>query len=195
VTYVREGVIICKSLKEEPIRFEPKEFGRSYTVEDSTQYAFNLSESEEAHIFQCGFDLNDCAGSCEEGAPNEQSVKKLFTHAERQGILKMIASSDGRNASLSMQQDIQIFSTFANDGNHIIHQIMTGRSAWLHVVKGRISYNDLSLQTGDGLGLTGERSLSFTAKCPTEILLFDLCKAKDEIKETSKSKPQAAEAR
>jgi hypothetical protein len=54
------------------------------------------------------------------------------------------------------------------------------------VVKGKILHNDLILQTGDGAGITEERSLSFTSKCPTEILIFDLCESEAEIKETSK---------
>jgi len=56
----------------------------------------------------------------------------------------------------------------------MIHALEPDRSAWLHVVEGHILMNDLSLQTGDGAGLSGEISVSFTAQMPTEVLLFDL---------------------
>jgi redox-sensitive bicupin YhaK (pirin superfamily) len=193
VTYVLEGVIIYKAPSEEPLIFETKDFGRNNVDKDTTQYAFNTSEYEEAHIFQCGFDLEECADSCEDGSPKPKGVKKLFTHAERQGVLRLIASSDGRESSLAIQQDVQIYSTFTRNGNHIIHEVKPGRSAWLHVVKGKIFHNSLHLQTGDGVGITEERSVSFTSVGPTEILIFDLCESKAEIKESSNSKPQTSE--
>ena len=195
VTYVREGVIIYKAPSEDAINFSINEFALNDAVKDTSQYAFNTSEYEEAHVFQCGFDLEECADACEKDSPSPKIVKKLFTHAERSGVLRLIASSDGRETSLAIQQNVQIFSTFASNGNHIIHELKPGRNAWLHVVKGEILHNDLRLKTGDGAGLTGERSLSFTAKCPTEILIFDLCQSKAEVKEASKSKLQAVEAR
>jgi hypothetical protein len=175
-----------KAHSEEPTILEMKEFGMNNVAKDTTQYAFNTSEYEEAHVFQCGFDLKECADSCEDGSTKPKGVKKLFTHAEREGVLRLIASSDGREASLALQQDVLIYSSFTRDGNHIIHELKPGRSAWLHVVKGKILHNDLILQTGDGAGITEERSLSFTSKCPTEILIFDLCESEAEIKETSK---------
>ncbi len=195
VTYVREGVIIYKSPLEEPGTIETKEFKRENADKDTKQYAFNTSETEEAHVFQCGFDLNDCDNACDEGTPKPKGVKKLFTHAERAGVLKLIASSDGRESSLAIQQDVQIYSTFMHDGNHIIHELKPHRSAWLHVVKGKILFNDLPLQTGDGVGLTEERAVSFTAKSPAEILLFDLCESKEQAKKSSDSKLQTAQTR
>jgi quercetin 2,3-dioxygenase len=195
VTYVREGVIIYKTPFEEPNTIETKEFKLDNAAKDAKQYAFNTSETEEAHVFQCGFDLNACEDSCDDGKPKSKGIKKLFTHAERAGVLKMIASSDGRESSLPIQQDVEIYSTFMRDGNHIIHELKPRRSAWLQVVKGKITLNDFHLQTGDGIGLVEERGVSFTANSPAEILLFDLCESKEEVKEASEGKLQAAQTR
>jgi hypothetical protein len=195
VTYVREGVIIYKTPFEEPKTIETKEFEGNNAGKDDKQYAFNTSETQEAHVFQCGFDLNACEDSCGDGTNKPKSVKKLFTHAERAGVLKMIASSDGREATLPIQQDVEIYSSFMRNGNHIIHELKPKRSAWLQVVKGKISLNDFHLETGDGIGLVDERSVSFTANSPAEILLFDLCESKEEVKEASQGKLQAAQAR
>jgi len=195
VTYVREGVIIYKSYLDEPMTLETKDFGQNNSDQDTNQYAFNTSESEEAHVFQCGFDAEECADSCAEESPKPKAAKKLFTHAERQGTLRLIASSDGREKSLSLKQDVQIYSTFTRDGNHVVHELKPGRSAWLHVVKGKIFHDDLALQTGDGIGVTEEKSVSFTSKGSAEILIFDLCESKAEIKESSKSKTRAVETR
>jgi hypothetical protein len=67
-----------------------------------------------------------------------------------------------------------MYSTLIHKGNHMIHELKSGRQAWLHVVKGRIELNDLVLQAGDGAGFQDELAVSFTALEPTEILLFDL---------------------
>jgi quercetin 2,3-dioxygenase len=167
ITYLREGVIIYKGPLEEVDVMWTKEFRRVNVTPDTKQYAFNVSQSQEAHIFQSGF-------SPSEKFLKPDGIKKLFTHAERQGILKLIASPDGRGGSLSIQQDAQMYSAFIHKGNHMIHELEPGRSAWLHVVEGEIIMNDLDLQAGDGVGLSDEISVSFTAQMPTEILLFDL---------------------
>ncbi len=168
VTYVQAGMVIYKGTLEEPDFLETKEFQRINSTPDTKQYVFNPSQSEDAHVFQSGF-------TPQAGALRPGSLKKLFTHAERQGILKLIASPDGREGSLPIQQDVYMYSTYAHNGNHVVHEITAGRTTWLHVVKGEVQMADLHLKTGDAVGVSDERSISFTAKGPTEILLFDLC--------------------
>jgi redox-sensitive bicupin YhaK (pirin superfamily) len=67
-----------------------------------------------------------------------------------------------------------VYSSILLLGSHLIHEIEDGRTAWLHVVKGRILLQDQSLRTGDGVALVDEPTASFTAQEPSEILLFDL---------------------
>ncbi len=167
VTYLQGGVVIYKSPLEEPDFMESKDFQRENVNPDIKHYLFNVSQTEKAHVFQGGF-------TPLEGAENRKGIKKLFTNAERHGILRLVASPDGRDASLAIQQDVHMYSTYIHTGNHVIHELKTGRTAWLHVVKGQVLLNNLDFQTGDGIGFTYEKSISFTAKIPTEILLFDL---------------------
>ena len=168
VTYVQAGMVIYKGTLEEPDFLETKEFQRVNSTPDTKQYVFNPSQSEAAHVFQSGF-------TPQAGALRPGSLKKLYTQAERQGILKLIASPDGRDGSLPIQQDVYMYSTYAHNGNHVVHEITAGRTTWLHVVKGEVQLGNLQLNTGDAVGISEERSISFTAKGPTEILLFDLC--------------------
>jgi redox-sensitive bicupin YhaK (pirin superfamily) len=186
VTYVRDGMMIHIGPLEKPDFMMTSDFQWAKVTPDKKQYAFNASESEDAHIFQCGF--SPCDGNFE----SDGEIKKLFTHAERKGILKLIASSDGRESSLAIRQDIEIYSTLLYTGNHMIHEISPSRSAWLHVVKGHVMVNDFHLQTGDGAGFSDERIASFTAQIPTEILIFELCgkpsgEIKTELKNENKS--------
>jgi len=167
ITYLREGVIIYRGPLQAADLMWTKEFLQSNVTGENRQYAFNISQTEDAHIFQSGFSPNH-------EVLKSDGAKKLFTHADRQGVLKLVASPDGKEDSLRIQQDVQMYSSFIHKGNHMVHSLGTGRSAWLHVVNGGILMNDLDLQTGDGAGLSDEIAVSFTAQMPTEVLLFDL---------------------
>lgn len=167
VTYVREGMVIFKGLLGQPDLATADEFHRANVARDAKISAFNVSSFDPTHVFQSGF-----SSSVERMEPG--SRKKLFTLAQRRGILKLIASPDGKESSLKIQQDVEMYSTLVNKGNHMIHELKPGRCAWLHVVKGWIEMNGVLLQTGDGAGFSDERAVSFTAQEPTEILLFDL---------------------
>lgn len=167
VTYVRGGMIIYKGPLEDSDILKQEEFHLASLPQNVSQFAVDASPVDDAHIFQSGF--KRLGPGVKKGG-----IKKLFTYAERKGILKLIASPDGRGASLPLQQDVHIYSTFIQKGNHVIHELSSGRDAWLHVVKGHVRLSDLYLTTGDGAGLSSELSVSFTAQEPTEILLFDL---------------------
>ncbi len=167
VTYVHEGVIICNGPLGKTGLLEMGDFFQNNVASGAKQYTFNPSPSDDSHLFQSVF--KPSVAEMEPGGS-----KKLFTLAERKGVLKLIASPDGIEASLKIQQDVQMYSTFVHKGNHMIHELKPGRKAWLHVVKGWIKVNELDLKMGDGAGFSGEMSVSFTGMEPTEILLFDL---------------------
>ncbi len=167
VSYVHEGLIVYKGLFENPELLRAQEFHRVKATSGTKLSAYDLSSSEDAHVFQSGFTLGT-------GVMEAKGSKKFFTLAERKGILRLIASSDGKEDSLKIQQDVQMYSTLIHKGNHMIHELKPGRRAWLHVVKGRITLNELNLKAGDGAGFSGEICVSFTSIEPTEILLFDL---------------------
>ena len=149
LTYVREGKIIYKGPWEKHGLLAQNEFQLMNVSSEMKEYGFNASHSDDAHVFQSGFVLN--GNDLEPG-----EIKKLYSLAERQGVLKLIASSDGKEDSLSLRQDVQMYSSRLAKGNHIVHELKSGRRAWLHVVKGQILMNDLKLQTGDGVGITEE---------------------------------------
>ncbi len=167
VTYVQEGVVVFNGPGERTGLLASGEVQQMKITTGAKRFTFNTMPDDNAHVFQSGFapgtDTEEIAGE-----------KKLFTLAERRGILRLIASPDGKESSLKIQQDVQMYSTLLHKGNHMIHEMKPGRKAWLHVVSGKILLDGLDLKTGDGVGLSEEIAVSFTAQEPTEILLFDL---------------------
>ncbi len=168
VTYVNEGVMIFNRPRlGKSGLMETGDLHHAHSATGARQYSLNASSSQEARIFQSGFDPG--AGVMEPGGG-----KKRFTLAERKGVLKLIASRDGKEDSLRIEPDVEMYSTLIHKGNHMVHELKPGRNAWLHVVKGLIGLNELQLHAGDGAGFSDEISVSFTAREPTEVFLFDL---------------------
>jgi hypothetical protein len=168
VTYINEGVMIFNRPQQgKSGLMQAGDFLQCESLAGVKQYSLNASPTDDARIFQSGFAPG--AGVAEPGGEN-----KRFTLAERKGVLKLIASPDGKKDSLKIRQDVEMYSTLIHKGNHIVHELKQGRTAWLHVVKGQIDLNDLQLLAGDGAGFSDEMAVSFTAQEPTEVLLFDL---------------------
>src|ERR1700722_11338503 len=116
VTYVREGVVIYNRPGGKNDLLEPGGLRQIKVRTGSTQFTFNALPDDDAHVFQSGF-------APEIGAAEITGEKKIFTLAERRGVLKLIASPDGKESSLKIEQDVQMYSTLLYKGNHMIHEL------------------------------------------------------------------------
>lgn len=167
ITYVREGTLGYEDATGLSGLIRAGEFQRM-TVERGIRHnETNASPTEWAHVFQIWL------------GPSKMSLKpgheqKRFSVAMRRGALCLVASPDARKGSLRIHQDACLYSAILDRGQHIIHYLLDGRNAWLHLVDGAVALGDTVLRTGDGLGVSGERVVSFTAKGETELLLLDL---------------------
>jgi redox-sensitive bicupin YhaK (pirin superfamily) len=167
LTYVREGTLILQEESGRMGQLGTGEFQHLSARRDLRHRAINGSLNLLAHVFQ----------SCitpESEAPRPLQQQKRFPVAAREGILRLVASPDGREESLRIHQNVRVYSSCLLLGHHLIHELGLGRGAWLHVVKGRILLREHHLRSGDGAALDDEAVVSFTAEEPAEILLFDL---------------------
>jgi redox-sensitive bicupin YhaK (pirin superfamily) len=168
VTYVREGTVAHTDSAGHSGVLLAGEFLRRTGTAGIQRSEANASRSDWAHVFHIWLR----PAQVERDPKHEQ---QRFSTAERRGVLRVIASPDGRKGSLRVHQDTEIYSALLDPGQHLVHELLVGRRAWLHVVCGEVTLGDLALRTGDGLGLTAERSVSVTAHEDTEIFLIDLC--------------------
>ena len=127
----------------------------------------NASLTDWAHAFRISLHPSETGL----GSAHEQ---KRFPAAQRHNRLCGVASRDGREGSLRILQDAVIYSSVLDPGHHLVHELEPERSAWLHVICGQVTFQDLILTLGDGIGVSIEPSVSFTAQERTEILLVDL---------------------
>jgi redox-sensitive bicupin YhaK (pirin superfamily) len=100
--------------------------------------------------------------------------QKAFPEEERSGRLRLIASRDARDGSVTLHQDAEVYSAILGAGEEVTQQLRAGRSAWVQVVKGSLKLNDTELSAGDGAAVTGEERITLRADEPSEFLLFDL---------------------
>ena len=127
----------------------------------------NASRTYWAHVFEIGFRPN-----LAELRPGHE--RKRISAAERKGVLCVVASPDGCKGSLRIHQDVLIYSSILEPGKHVVLELKPGRSAWLHLIQGEVSFSEFILTTGDGVGVIQERAVSLTAVEPSEILLFEM---------------------
>lgn len=104
--------------------------------------------------------------------PNYQ--EKFFDAADKRGKLRLIASPDGADGSLTIVQDTQIHAALLDGDERIAYTLPAGRRAYLHVARGSLRLNGQSLAAGDGVKIVDEAELVLDGGDDAEVLFFDL---------------------
>ncbi len=167
VTYVREGALAYDDSMGRSGIIQAGEFRYVSSRQRGRHSETNLSRTAWAHVFQIWVRPSELGFE-----PSDE--QKRFSSADRRGLLCVVASPDARRGSLRIHQDALLYSAMLDPGQHVIHELVQGRSAWLHVVRGDATLGDIVLSTGDGVGISAERAVSLTARAGTELLLLDI---------------------
>jgi len=129
---------------------------------------FNPSRNEGVHFLQIWI------------LPNATNHKprydqKTFATDEKRGRLRLVVSGDGREGSLMIHQDADLYAGLLDANASLSHALRAGRRGWVQIVRGRLDVNGTTLQAGDGLALEHEDRLQLATKSDnTEFLIFDL---------------------
>ena len=128
---------------------------------------YNPSREHAVHFLQIWIEPNvkGIAPSYEE---------KHFTPASKQGQLRLVASPDGRDGTVLIHQDASIYAALLSGSDQVSHPLTAGRTAYLHVIRGKIAVNGIALSTGDALKISDERLVTLSDADAAEVLLFDL---------------------
>lgn len=128
---------------------------------------YNHSKTEGVHFLQIWVMPN-------EGGAEPRYEEKHFDAADKTGKLRLIASNDGREGSVSMRQDASLYATILDGEDRVEHALGAGRQAYVHVVRGQVTVNGVVLDGGDALKVTGEQAVTLAQAAGAEVLLFDL---------------------
>ena len=127
---------------------------------------FNPSNDEAVHLLQIWIQPD------QKGLPPryaEKSFSNVFA-----GAFHLVTSKTGRDDSVAIRQDAELWLAKLGAGDSVTHQLAAGRHAWIHVAEGEVTLNGKILSAGDA-GIVDEAvSLKVTATKPSQVLLFDL---------------------
>ena len=128
---------------------------------------FNASQTEAAHLYQIWM-FPDKAGY------QPAYDQKHFTEEEKRGKLRLLVSPDGRDGSVKIRQNNDLYATVLGPGETVKHPLQKDRHAYVQVTRGSVKLNGKTLQAGDGAAISEEKSLELSGVEEGEVLLFDL---------------------
>ena len=128
---------------------------------------FNASKTAPVHFLQIWI------------IPERKGLKpsyeqKTFTGPDKAGKLLLVGSRGGRNGSVTIQQDVDLYATVLEPGESVSHVLAADRVAWVQVALGAIKLNGNVLQAGDGMAVENEGKLRLEGQSSAEVLLFDM---------------------
>jgi len=167
VTYVISGAIEHKDSMGNGTVIRAGEIQRMTAGTGVLHSEFNQSQDEELHLLQIWI------------FPEKQNLEpgyeqKLFPQDEKRNRLRLVGSRDGRDGSLTIHQDVELFASIVDAGHSVSLTDVGQRRVFVQVVSGRLEVNGAQLAAGDGLQIEGEASVTLTAIDEAEFLLFNL---------------------
>jgi quercetin 2,3-dioxygenase len=167
ITYILEGALQHEDSMGNGSIIRPGDVQRMTAGTGVRHSEKNASNEEQVHLLQIWI-LPDTVGL----EPGYE--QKAFTDDERRGRLRLIASDDGRDGSVTVHQDVSVFASILGAGERVKHEMDQTRHGWIQIARGEISVNGQRAGQGAGASASGESSLEILAEQPSEILLFDL---------------------
>jgi len=126
---------------------------------------FNPSKKEAAHLLQIWIQ------------PDQTGVKPRYAEKSLAdapaGELRLITSKTGRDGSIAIHQDAELWLGRLRAGDKVAHTLAKGRHAWVHVAEGEVTLNGEKLSGGDAAALTEEAAVGLTTSQAAQVFLFD----------------------
>jgi len=167
VTYVLEGALEHQDSMGNGSVIKPGDLQYMSAGTGVAHSEFNASKTEPVHLYQIWM------------LPEKQGLKpvydqKNFSEAEKRGKLRLVASPDGRNGSVKIRQNNELYATVLGAGETVKHELKKDRYAYVQVARGSVKLNGTKLDAGDGAAISAEKAVELTGVENTEVLLFDL---------------------
>jgi redox-sensitive bicupin YhaK (pirin superfamily) len=167
ISYVLDGALEHKDSMGNGSVIRPGDVQRMSAGTGVTHSEWNHSKSEQVHFLQIWI-------LPEKDGLEPGYEQKPFEPGELRDRLRLVASRDGRDGSLTIHQDAAVYVTRLSKGKSALQEIASGRRAWIQVARGAVELNGLALGVGDGAAASNQTRLELRAKDDAEVLVFDL---------------------
>jgi quercetin 2,3-dioxygenase len=166
ISYVLRGAVEHKDSLGTISTIRPGEVQRMTAGTGIRHSEYNPSSSEETEFLQIWIlpDTHDLIPGYEQ---------KDFGKTNDNGPLKLVASRDGRDGSVAVHQDVNIYRGLMQEGQTLSYR-NSARCIWVQLVHGNLDIDGTTLAPGDGAAITDTDQLTLSAQSPAEFLLFDL---------------------
>lgn len=167
VTYVIEGAIAHKDSMGNGTVITAGEIQRMTAGTGVQHSEFNHSQEEELHLLQIWI-------YPEKNGLEPGYEQTRFSREEKLNRLRLVGSRDGRDGSITIHQDVDLYASVLEAGNELSLQLRPNRKVFVQVVEGDIEVNGQRLSAGDGAQMEDERELRVAAVGESEFLVFDM---------------------
>ena len=166
ITYVLSGSLEHKDSMGNGRIIKPGEVQYMAAGTGVQHSEFNPSRDEAVHLLQIWI------------VPDRKGVTPRYAEKRLQdaptGTPILVTSKTGRDGSIAIHQDADLWLARLEPGNRMTHRLAGGRNGWLHVAEGEVSLNGTPLHGGDAAAVTEEGTLELNAAKTAQVLLFDL---------------------
>ncbi|MGB5632677.1 MAG: pirin family protein [Waterburya sp.] len=170
ISYVLSGELEHRDSMGNGSVIHPGDIQRMSAGKGVRHSEFNASDRNPVHFLQIWI-------IPEQRGLEPSYEEKNFNQAARQGKLALVGSRDGRDNSITINQDVNLYLGSLNRSDRLTHKINDNRAVWLQITKGEVQLNHQLLQAGDGAAITNETEIAIAGNSEeSEILLFDLAK-------------------
>jgi hypothetical protein len=168
ITYVLDGALEHKDSIGNGSVIRPGDVQRMSAGTGILHSEFNASDTDLVHLLQIWI------------MPNQTGIEPSYEQVyvsdnEKRDKLRLIGSADGRDGSVTIHQNVNLYATRLGQGATVNVAIAPHRSVWVQVAQGAVTLNNQLLSAGDGASVTEMESLALTgASDDAEVLLFDM---------------------
>lgn len=167
VSYVLEGALEHKDSIGTGSVIRPGEVQRMSAGTGIRHSEYNASQQDPVHFLQIWI-KPEARGI----APGYE--QKAFPDAEKQGRLRLVGSRDGRDGSLTIHQDVDLYAALLDGEESAELALRPGRHAWVQVARGQVRVNGTLLKEGDGASFSDEDKIVLDGGIGADVLVFDL---------------------
>jgi len=167
VSYVLHGALEHKDSLGTGSVIKPGDVQRMSAGTGVRHSEFNASKMDVVHFLQIWI-VPDRAGH----EPGYE--QKAFSDDDKRGRLRLVASPDGRDGSVTLHQDASMYAGLFDAGEKASFDLKRGRGAWLHVARGAVDVNGTPLEAGDAASFENAETIAIAGTKKGEVILFDL---------------------
>lgn len=167
ITYILEGELEHKDSMGNGSIIVPGDVQRMSAGKGVMHSEYNPSREKPVHLLQIWIEPN-VTGI----APSYE--QRHIAPDEKRGRLRLIASADGRDGSVTIHQDAAVYATLLDGTDDVTHTLSPARRAYVHVARGRVRVNGETLTAGDAAKIDDEEAITLDKARDAEVLLFDL---------------------